>query len=282
MRIITFLSDFGGRSPYPAAMKAAAAAVCDGAAFIDITHDVRRHHVAEGAYLLFSAVPAFPAGTVHVAVVDPGVGTVRASLVVAAGGQWFVGPDNGLLLPAARRLGAPRVCTIRPEIAGAPGVSSTFHGRDVFAPVGGRLSRGEPVERVAAPADTWVDLDFGAGGMRDGRLEGKIIYVDPFGNLITNIPASAASRLEVGTRLAARVGRARADALFVPSYGHVRPGALAVVVGSDGLIEVAINQGSAAGRLRGSEGAAVALVPVRASRPARGRRAGNRRGSLHR
>src|SRR3970282_2263148 len=133
MRILTLLSDFGSRSPYPAAMKAVVAARVD-AQFVDISHDVRRHDVREGAFPLASVAPFCPTGTVHLAVVDPGVGTARRPLIVVSGGQTFVGPDNGLLIPAARRLGTAAVFEISdPAILGER-ISSTFHGRDVFAP----------------------------------------------------------------------------------------------------------------------------------------------------
>lgn len=139
MQIVTLLSDFGSGSPYPAQMKAAVAGLCH-ATLIDISHDVRRHDVRMGAYLLASVAPHAPAGTVHLAVVDPGVGTARRPLIVIAGGQFFVGPDNGLLIPAARRVGNPRVFEITaPEIL-RPDTSTTFHGRDIFAPAAGRLA----------------------------------------------------------------------------------------------------------------------------------------------
>ncbi len=260
--IVTLLSDFGSSSPYPAQMKAVLASRCD-AALVDITHDVPRHDVRTGAYLLAAVAATTPAGTVHLAVVDPGVGTARQGLVVAAGGQLFVGPDNGLLLPAARRLGAPQVYVLEPP--DRP-VAATFHGRDVFAPAAARLARGTPPHALGAPAQRWVDLDLGAGSRRGRRLRGDVIYVDAFGNLITNIPSSFLP--EAGVPVEVVVGRARARARAVPTYGAVKPGALAVVPGSDGLLEVAVREGAAAARLRAAAGARVTIT-VKA---ARGRR----------
>src|SRR5207247_7114244 len=141
--IVTLLSDFGSGSPYPGQMKAVLASSCD-AVFIDITHDIPRHDVRAGAYVLSAVARTTPAGTVHLAVVDPGVGTTRRPLIVASGGQCFVGPDNGLLLPAAKRVGRPHAYVIQaPEILHGV-ASSTFHGRDLFAPVAAQLVLGTP------------------------------------------------------------------------------------------------------------------------------------------
>ncbi|MDR7436092.1 MAG: SAM-dependent chlorinase/fluorinase [Armatimonadota bacterium] len=255
MGIVTLLSDFGSASPYPAQMKAVLASSCD-AALVDITHDVPRHDVRTGAYLLAAVAAATPAGTVHLAVVDPGVGTARQGLVVAAGGQLFVGPDNGLLIPAARRLGVMRVYAL--SLPQDRPVSATFHGRDVFAPAAARLARGAPPHALGTPTDRWVDLDLGAGSRRGRRLSGAVIYVDAFGNLITNIPSSLLP--EMGAPLEVVVGRRRGRAVAAPAYGAAGRGALVVVPGSDGLLEVAVREGDAASRLQAAAGARVTIT----------------------
>src|SRR3989475_13213903 len=136
--IVTLLSDFGSGSPYPGQMKAVLASSCD-AVFVDITHDIPRHDIRAGAYVLSAVARTTPAGTVHLAVVDPGVGTTRRPLIVASGGQCFVGPGNGLLLPAAQRGGRPPAYAIHaPEILRSVG-SSTFPRPDLFAPVSPQL-----------------------------------------------------------------------------------------------------------------------------------------------
>lgn len=256
MPVITFLSDFGGRSPYPAAMKGAVAAALAGtpAVFADISHDVPARDIRWGAYLLWSAAPAFPAGTVHCAVVDPGVGTSRAALAVSSGGQWFVGPDNGLLIPAARRLGAPAVVRlVVPRTA-----STTFHGRDVFAPAAAALAIGAAPVAIG-PSTVFVDLAFPAGRRIAGGLKGEILWVDAFGNVITTIPgalldpppASASFRVDAGGAvLRARVAR---------TFGDVPAGHGLVFLGSDGVVEVAINGGNAGAALGAVPGAAVRL-----------------------
>lgn len=261
MRLLTFLSDFGLDSPYPAAMKAVAAAICD-ARFVDITHAVPRHAVRTGAYLLWSVAPACPPGTVHCAVVDPGVGTARAPLAVAAGGQIFVGPDNGLLLPAARRLGDPAVYRLTNPAFWHHPVATTFHGRDIFAPVAAHLAAGAALDALGGRAPGYADLTVEEGGWDGAALRGTVLWVDPFGNLVTTIPApllagfagAGYAAVEVGSRtLTAAVGR---------TFGDVPAGEAVIVKGSDGLLEVAINQGRAAEALAASAGDPVRLQAV--------------------
>jgi S-adenosylmethionine hydrolase len=262
--IVTLLSDFGSQSPYPAQMKAVLAASCD-AVLIDITHDVPRHDLRTGAYLLAAVAQTTPAGTVHLAVVDPGVGTARRPLVVVAGGQFFVGPDNGLLLPAARRLGPPRAYEITGPV-GTPGPSAaTFHGRDIFAPAAARLVAGALPNGFGRSVAEFVELDLGAGRREGTALAGQVIYVDAFGNLITNISSSVLA--SYGTPLHVTVGNKRSPATAARSYGEVALGRVVVVPGSDGLLEVAVREGSAAEWFAVSSGADIRIE----ERPARRR-----------
>ncbi len=254
MALVTLLSDFGSTSPYPAAMKTVLAALC-GATLIDISHDVPRHAIWEGAYLLAAVAPHVPAGTVHLAVVDPGVGTARQALIVTSGGQFFVGPDNGLLLPAARRVGRPQVFGVTgTAIQGT--ISATFHGRDIFAPLAAHLARGAPVTLLAAPLAQYVDLDFGTGRRDPQGLSGQVIYVDPFGNLITNIPAAYLEGMTAEVTI--HVGLKTVQARVARTYGDVDEGSVAILAGSDGFLEVAMREGSAAASLE-----AKARMPVR-------------------
>lgn len=243
MPIITLLSDFGSMSPYPASMKAILAAGCD-ATLIDISHDVPRHDIWVGAYLLAAVAPHLPARTVHLAVVDPGVGTSRAALIIRAGGQFFVGPDNGLLLPAARRVGQPSVFAVIDPAQVGHLPSATFHGRDVFAPVAVHLARGIPVTSLAVPHPQYIDLDFGVGTRSSRGLQGLVLYVDPFGNLITNIPSAGLEGMTGSVQI--WVGVKNSTGRIAHTYGDVGQGALMVIAGSDGLLEVAVREGSAA------------------------------------
>jgi len=228
------------------------------ATLIDITHDVPRHDVRTGAFLLYSAAPHFPAGTVHLAVVDPGVGTARRPLIVVSGGQTFVGPDNGLLIPAARRLGTPSVFEIRNAAILKKGISSTFHGRDVFAPAAELLVQGTPPAALALPVTDFVDLDFGTGRRINGGLAGQVIYVDAFGNLVTNIPNALLEGYQGPAEV--RVGRRRGAGRFARTYGDVRSSRIAVVGGSDGLVEIAIREGDAAKRFGATAGASISIA----------------------
>ncbi len=256
MAIVTLLSDFGSTSPYPAAMKAVVATMSD-AVLIDISHDVPRHDIASGAYLLAAVAPHLPAGTVHLAVVDPGVGSTRKPLIVVSGGQFFVGPDNGLLLPAAKRVGHPKVFEVNLTMVGLV-ISTTFHGRDIFAPVAGHLARGRPVTVLAVPAPSHVDLDFGIGQRDRDGVTGQVIYVDAFGNLITNIPPECLADLRGTVRI--RGGSQTTAGQVCRTYSDVERGAVAILVGSDGFVEVAVREGSAAALLQARAGATLQMI----------------------
>jgi hypothetical protein len=256
--LITLLSDFGSSGPYPAAMKAVIASYCDPL-FIDISHEVPRHDIRAGAYLLFTVAPFTPAGTIHLAVVDPGVGTPRRALILTSGGQFFVGPDNGLLVPAARRVGTPRAFAIDDKRLMRGIRSETFHGRDLFAPAAALLANGTRPSVLGSPASELTDLEFGAGRLHRGTLTGEIIYTDPFGNLITNIPASLLPAR--GTRVMVRTGRKATAATVARTYGEGTGNRLLLVAGSDGFAEIAIREASAARALGARPGSAVRITP---------------------
>ncbi len=261
MRLLTFLSDFGSGSPYPAAMKAVAEGLCD-AGLVDISHDVPPGSIREAAYLLWSVAPACSAGTVHCAVVDPGVGTARAPLAVASGGQIFVGPDNGLLLPAARRLGTPAVYRLRDAGVWRHPVAATFHGRDVFAPAAASLAAGAPLEAVAAPAAEYVDLALPVGRRDGSALIGEVLWIDRFGNLVTSIPGSLLATVPRGSGVVIEAASITLGAASAGTFADVAPGEMAVLEGSDGLVEVAQNGGSAAARLSAALGMALRVRPA--------------------
>lgn len=259
MALITLLSDFGSASGYPAAMKGVILSLCPTAQIVDISHDVERHHVRAGAFLLWMAVPYFPEKTVHCAVVDPGVGTARRALVIESGGQLLVGPDNGLLIPAAERLGRFTVFHIRNEQFFRAPVSRTFHGRDIFAPVAAHLANGLAPQELGPQITDYTKLSFGEG-MRHGRvLEGEVIYIDPFGNLITNIAGELLQQVSPGDSVTIEVSRKAASARYARTYGEVEPHELIVTVGSHGQVEIAMNLGSAAQRLRAHTGEPVLI-----------------------
>jgi S-adenosyl-L-methionine hydrolase (adenosine-forming) len=261
MACITVLSDFGSASGYPAAMKGVILSLYPSAQIVDISHDVERHHIRAGAFLLWMVAPYFPEKTVHCAVVDPGVGSSRRPLVIESGGQFFVGPDNGLLIPAAERLGKPKVHHIQNEKYLRPEVSRTFHGRDIFAPVAAHIAEGLPIGELGPQITDFVKLSFGEGRRAGRVLEGEIIYIDTFGNVITNIPGTLLEGIAPGSLLVVEVSKKVASARAVQTYAEGDQGELLVIVGSHGQVEIATNLGSAAARLRAHVGEAVRISP---------------------
>lgn len=246
MPLISLTTDFGDL--YPAAMKAVILGINPAVQIIDITHSIRQAGIREGAFALYSLVQYFPQGSIHIGVVDPGVGTSRRALAIKAGRagkeQFLVGPDNGLLIPAARLLGEMEVYEItNPELMLKSGLSATFHGRDIFAPAGAHLSKGTSIEAVGPRISDFVNLDFENFGIDGPFLVGEVIFADSFGNVITNLPedlvlkfSTFGSRVEVNGR---RV-------LFVQTYGFVGQEEPLTLIGSHGFLEIAVNKGNAA------------------------------------
>jgi S-adenosylmethionine hydrolase len=235
MGIITLISDFGAY--YPAVMKAVILEIAPDATVIDVTHEISPQNVREAAFLLRETVKYFPRGTVHIAVVDPTVGTGRKGLVIEAGGHFLVGPDNGLLIPAARSLGNFEVMCIT-----LAAKSSTFHARDIFAPLGAHVLAGRL--RGVQPTKKYVDLVLEGPQSFESLVSGIILYIDRFGNCVTSIP---------GTLLIERSGydsrhllNGKTAILFVRTYDHVAEGHSLLTVGSFDLIEIAVNKGNAA------------------------------------
>lgn len=243
---VTLTTDFGTADGYVGAMKGVIATRAPGVPICDITHELPRHDVAAGAFALAQAAPLFPEGTVHVVVVDPGVGGDRGAVALRAGGQFFVGPDNGVTELVCPRPEAARA--IEAEAFRRPEVSRTFHGRDVFAPAAAALAAGARLE----DAGSKIEL---AGALPGAGPEGgdRVVHVDQFGNLITNV---AGARVGAG---AARVSIGGARPPVVGTYADVEIGDLLAYVGSAGTLEVAVREGSAAARLGVTRGARVAL-----------------------
>lgn len=242
--VITLLSDFG--DVYPASMKGVILGIAPEASIVDISHSVPRQDVRAGAFMLMTCARYFPSGTVHVAVVDPGVGTERCPIAVMAESvdsriHYFIGPDNGLLIPAARSIGEFKVYELTNTNLFLSRVSSTFHGRDVFAPVGAHISKGMNIRDVGRQIFDFVALDFGEGREKDGALHGSIIFTDSFGNIVTNIPSKA-----VGFKSGDMLEIQKKRISFQKSYGFCKAGEPMALIGSHGYLEIAVNQGNAA------------------------------------
>jgi S-adenosylmethionine hydrolase len=253
--ILTLTTDFGNEGPYVAAMKGVVLGLAPGTQFVDITHSVSPQNILEGAFVLAEVVDAFPAGTVHLAVVDPGVGTDRRLIAAEVANQWFVLPDNGLITGVVRKQNPSGVWEIaNPEVR-RPNVSATFHGRDILAPAAAHLLRGGDPAVLGPVRTKFITLrNFEPTGAEDG-LVGEVIFRDAFGNLITNV---AAERLgpEPSTGWTVEVSGVKVEGL-TRAYGDHPTGTLIALVGSTGWLEVAVVNGDAARHLSAGPGTTV-------------------------
>ena len=238
--IVTLTTDFGQQDYYVGAVKGTILRIVPEALIVDLCHAIPAQDVLAGAFLLQHAAGEFPTGSVHLAVVDPGVGTQRRALAVAARGHIWVGPDNGLLSFALRD-SAATAYQIEDRSLFKTAVSATFHGRDLFAPVAARLAAGLPIERVGGVVSDPAVLEETLLVQKGARIWGQIIHVDRFGNLITNI-----SRQDVATTEPARVTAGRATLPIVTTYADVHDGRALALFGSCDLLEVSVNGGNAA------------------------------------
>jgi S-adenosylmethionine hydrolase len=266
--IVALLTDFGSHDHYVGAVKGAVLAACPEASLVDITHEVPPHDVASAACTLAFAYRAFPGRTVFLAVVDPGVGTERRALAVEAGGYRFVGPDNGIL---GLVLAAHPEALVH-EITNAGlfrhEVSATFHARDVFGPVAGHLAKesGALADVGAAVTDAVVPAQPGVRTVVDGlEWEATVVHVDHFGNLVTSLDRAMLDGILQG------LGEERSELVavvdgqvmpLVRTYADVQDGDACALLGSSGLLEVAVNKGSAARLLGATRGAPVRLRAV--------------------
>lgn len=254
---VSLLSDFGSRDPSAGIMRAVVAGICPDAIVVDLAHDVDKFAVRDGALLLWSAVPYLPIGA-HVAVVDPGVGTARMGIAVqTARGDVLVGPDNGLLMPAAARLGGiVRVRLLENPEYSLPEVSSSFHGRDVFAPAAAHLAAGVPIEELGRAVDPrrLLGLEWPRPEIQSGRLRTQAIYLDTFGNVKLSALADDLEAALPGLRFGEPVhisigvgdGAREFGATWVRTFGEVPAGAPLLTADSYGRASLAVHQGSAA------------------------------------
>lgn len=257
MKIITLTTDFGLTDWFVGAMKGVILRFAPNAQVIDITHGIPAGDIRSGAFALAASYRAFPSGTIHVGVVDPGVGSDRAGVVIETEKGFFIGPDNGLFsfvlrgerLKSIHRLDNPQYRLSE--------ISRTFHGRDVFAPAAAHVSRGVPVQQFGERLHELVKIDWPELKSTGTGLRGEVVYVDQFGNAITNLPgsgvlASGATKLKIG-------------AVTVPvkqCYADVPRNKPVAVIGSTGLLEIGVNGGSAAKKFKLKTGSRITL-PVR-------------------
>jgi len=257
--ILTLTTDFGASDHYAGAMKGVILSICPRAQIVDICHDLTPFEIAEGAYTIAQAYDCFPKKTVHVVVVDPGVGTARRPILVEAAGQYFVGPDNGVLSMVYSRE-KHKVRWIANERYFRKPVSATFHGRDIFAPVAAHVAAGVPASRMGKAIQDYLRAEFAAPQRSGERTwSGSILKIDRFGNVVTNFHVRDFPGLNSGSGCVLTVGRHKIAALEL-NYAASKPGKLFSIVGSSGYLEISLNQGSAAKRLGCKAGGAVELT----------------------
>lgn len=259
--IIALLSDFGTRDHYAGTMKGVILNICPDVTLVDITHDVLPHDVMDGALQLVAAARYFPVGTIFLAVVDPGVGSVRRGIAAEAGDFRFVAPDNGVLTAVLREWAPKKIVELTERRYARPTVSRTFEGRDRFAPAAGWLAKGIQLTALGRPAPDYQRLDLPAPRVEDSAVTGVVLRIDRFGNVVTNIDrrtfesAARSGTMEV-TAGGHTVGR------LVATYADIQPGEICALFGSTDHLELAANSESAADRLQLARGATVQVRRV--------------------
>ncbi|RIK64849.1 MAG: hypothetical protein DCC65_13430 [Planctomycetota bacterium] len=258
MPVITLTTDFGDADHYVACMKGVILQLAPEAHIVDVTHTIPPHDVVRGAFVLRQIFDYYPPGTIHVSVVDPGVGTSRRLIAASYDGQLVLAPDNGLVSLIHRDIALDELRAVANARLFRQEVSSTFHGRDVLAPVAGHLARGMALSNVGPMIEQLEILNLDPPAMLpNGGIEGQVLYVDHFGNLITNISeADVAAAMGPQPDLNVYVGPLRVGPLRT-TYGDVNTGEIVALIGSTGMLEIAINQGNAASGLRASPGTIV-------------------------
>jgi S-adenosyl-L-methionine hydrolase (adenosine-forming) len=261
---VTLLTDYGLEDGFVAACHGVIASLCPPARIIDITHLVPPGDVRRGAAIMAQTVPYLPSG-VHVAVIDPGVGTHRRAVALAVGDRVYVGPDNGVLSWAATGDGLRAYELTEEELWLSP-VSATFHGRDIFSPVAAHLAAGRDVTEVGGEIDpaSLVRLPPPSRSVREGAADGEVLTVDRFGNVQLSLTADDLKRVgaEIGGTLQLQIGRHAVPVPYGETFGSVRPGELVAYTDAAGQVALAVNTGNAGQRLGLPPGAHVRIVPA--------------------
>jgi S-adenosylmethionine hydrolase len=259
MPIITLTTDFGSGGIYQAAMKGVILSINPVATIVDITHDVPHQDVKRGAIVLDDVTGRFPPETIHIAVVDPGVGTARAILYAKIGSQQYIAPDNGLLSRLAARTKPSKLLRLADPVFWLPEVSSTFHGRDIMAPVAAHLSLGIDPDLLGPPMQYPAVLSWHEVKITENRIEGEVLEIDSFGNLITNITTAMIANRPADHRVCVVFNIYETWGIY-HTYGNQLSGTLCAVIGSNDRLELAIVGDNAARRLGIEIGTPVVLA----------------------
>jgi S-adenosyl-L-methionine hydrolase (adenosine-forming) len=261
--VVALLTDFGTRDHYVGTMKGVVLSVCSEASIVDITHDIAPQDVEAAAFELGAAYRYFPPATVFAVIVDPGVGSGRKAIAAAAGGYFFVAPDNGVLTAVFADVAPSEVVELSDRKYARPTISRTFEGRDRFAPAAGWIARGTALRALGPRVTTWRVIPLPSPQIDDGRVTGTVVRIDRFGNLITNITAAALATLAAPYVVILATGESLP---IVETYSDMSSGDLCALVGSSGQLEIAVGNGSAAERLAATRGDHV-VVSGRATIP---------------
>jgi S-adenosylmethionine hydrolase len=263
--VIGLFTDYGWDDPYVAQMKGVIITINPNARILDITHSVQPFNIIEGSYLLDQCAQEFPPGTIFVAVVDPQVGADRDPVLLqTTKGKFYVGPDNGLFSAVIAREGFDRAWQLDKPAFFRPGSGShTFHGRDIFGPVAAHLADGTDPDKMGTPVKTLVTLPIKDASMAGTMITTEIVHIDRYGNVILNLAndSDLATKLHEGNLVKISVGHDSYSAPLVKTYDDIEKGRMMLLYGSNGLLEIAVNQGSAAAKMKIEPGASVFLKP---------------------
>ncbi|MCP4376487.1 MAG: SAM-dependent chlorinase/fluorinase [bacterium] len=258
--IVTLMTDFGTAGPFVAAMKGAILRSCPRAQIVDISHEIPPHDLLNGALVLARSIPHFPAETVHLAVVDPGVGTNRAILAARYGHQKVIFPDNGItsLLERVLPLQDIRICRNLPDLPGF--ISNTFHGRDIMAPLAGAILNGLNISTLGPRPATYKLFELPNPSVDGHCITGQVMYVDQFGNLATNISGELARQIGGNLRTVTTTCGVQNAGPLLSTYAMVEIGKPLVVFNSTDMVEIAVNQGRANELFNAEVGTPVTMV----------------------
>jgi S-adenosylmethionine hydrolase len=256
--MITLTSDFGLKDPYVAEMKGVILTINPQATIIDVTHCVEKFDIRMGAFVLASATPYFPKDTIHLAVIDPDVGTERRAILIQTKRSFFVGPDNGVLMLAAQNQSIEHLYEISNPKFMLPKVSSTFHGRDVFAPAAAHLDKGINPSEFGPEITEAATPKFASVERRNSSLIGEVWHIDDFGNIITNINQKDLPQNRV---INVKLPGVLQNISFGKTYAQAKPHEPLALIGSHGFLEIALNQGNAAEKFHAKAGDKIEVSP---------------------
>ena len=258
--IIALITDFGLRDPYVAEMKAVILKICPAATIVDVTHQIEKFNIRMGAYTLAAASPYFPKGTIHVVVVDPGVGTRRGAILIQTRQGCFIGPDNGVLALATETQGIGHVYKITNPKLMLPKISNTFHGRDIFAPAAAHLAKGTPPSEFGPEIHKIVTPKFAETTRRKNTITGEVIHVDDFGNIVTNFKEKEVESMGLKTMVNLKLQNIKLTLKLCKAYSEVEKQKPLAIIGSHNFLEISMNQGNAAEAFKTKVGDKIKLI----------------------